>query len=189
MSAGGKTVCLGVIVGVKGLKGEVKIKTFTAAPEDIAAYGPLHTARGQTFDVSVLGAVDDVVTARIAGVADRTAAEALKGLELFVDRAALPQTDDGTFYHADLIGLPVVLADGEEVGKVVAVHNYGGGDVLEVEERQGHKTALLPFTADVIVQVDLAAGRVVVNPMPGLFDEDGGPAGEDGDREADGHAA
>jgi 16S rRNA processing protein RimM len=186
VSAGGKAVCLGVIVGVKGLKGEVKIKTFTEVPEDIAAYGPLRTAQGRTLAVSVLNAVDDVVTARVAGVSDRTAAEALKGLELFVDRTALPAPEDGTFYHTDLIGLAVAVAAGEVVGKVVAFHNYGGGDVMEVEETQGHKTALLPFTADVIAEIDLAGGKVVINPMPGLFDD----AGPDGDgEEADGHAA
>ena len=185
MSAGSKAVCLGVIVGVKGLKGEVKIKTFTGNPEDIAAYGPLRTARGQTLEVSVVNAVDDMVTARIAGITDRSAAEALKGFELFVDRAALPQTEDGTFYHADLVGLPVAFTDGTVVGKVAAFHNYGGGDVMEVEQIEGAKTALLPFTADVIAQIDLAGGKVVINPMPGLFDDDGDGESE----EADGHAA
>ena len=188
MSAGDKAVCLGVIVGVKGLKGEVKIKTFTEVPEDIAAYGPLRTARGKAFEVSVVNVVDDGVTARIAGITDRSAAEALKGLELFVDRAALPQTEDGTFYHADLVGLPVAFADGTVVGKVVAFHNYGGGDVMEVEEVDGAKTALLPFTADVIAAIELG-GKVVINPMPGLFDDGGPEDGADESEEADGHAA
>jgi 16S rRNA processing protein RimM len=185
LSAGGKAVCLGVIVGVKGLKGEVKIKTFTEAPEDVAAYGPLRTARGQTLDLTVVSVAQDVVTAKVSGITDRTAAEALKGLELFVDRAALPETEEGTFYHADLVGLPVATSDGQVVGKVVALHNFGGGDVMEVSEAKdgSQKTALLPFTADVIAHVDMAAGRVVINPMPGLFDD-----GDDGSQ-ADGHAA
>jgi 16S rRNA processing protein RimM len=126
-----------------------------------------------------------VVTARIAGVTDRTAAEALKGLELTVDRAVLPQTEEGTFYHADLIGLPVALANGDVVGKVVAFHNYGGGDVMEIKQPESAKTALLPFTADVIAAVD-PASKVVIHPNAGLFDE--GEAEREGE-ESDGHAA
>lgn len=176
-------VCLGVIVGVKGLRGEVKIKSFTADPVDVAAYGPLTAADGRTLTLAVAHATDDVVVARVEGVADRTAAEALKGLELFVDRAVLPATDDGTYYHADLIGLAVEGVDGAPLGKVTAVHTFGGGDVMEVtaENAKGGKatSALLPFTADVIVSVDLAGGKVTVTPPPGTF-EDGAFEDEEG---------
>lgn len=161
-----------MIVGVKGLKGEVRLKSFTEAPEDVAAYGRLRTKDGRTFAVSVVNVLEDVVIARIDGIADRAAAEALKGLELFVDRAVLPQTDDGTYYHADLIGLAVETTEGETVGKVSAFHNFGGGDVMEVTAEGGGDTGFLPFSEDVIAKVDLPGGKVVITPQPTLFEDE-----------------
>ncbi len=167
------SVCLGVIVGVKGLKGEVRVKSFTEAPEDVAAYGPLKAGDGRTFTLSVVNVLEDVVIARIDGVADRTAAEALKGLELFVDRAVLPKTEGDTYYHADLIGLAVETTEGERVGKVSAFYNFGGGDVMEVTAEGGSDTGFLPFSADVIAKVDIPGGKVVITPQPNLFEDAG----------------
>lgn len=166
-------VCLGVIVGVKGLKGEVRVKSFTEAPEDVAAYGPLKAGDGRTFTLSVVNVLEDVVIAKVAGVSDRTAAEALKGLELFVDRAVLPKTEGDTYYHADLIGLAVETTEGEKVGKVSAFHNFGAGDVMEVTAEGGSDTGFVPFAADVIAKVDIPGGRVVITPRPDLFDREG----------------
>lgn len=164
-------VCLGIIVGVKGLRGEVRVKSFTEAPEDVAAYGPLTASDGRTITLSVVNVLEDVVIATIDGVADRTAAEALKGLELFVDRAVLPETDADTYYHADLIGLAVENTDGEKVGKISAFYNFGGGDVMEVTAAGRNDTGFLPFNAEVIVKVDIPGGKVVITPSPGLFED------------------
>ena len=177
-------VCLGVIVGVKGLKGDVRIKSFTEHPADVAAYGPLTSADGRAITLDVVGGVGDVVIAKIAGVTDRTAAESLKGLELFIDRAVLPATEEGTFYHADLVGLAVELENGTAVGRVAALHNYGGGDVMEVAEEQGSRTALLPFTAAVVKLIDVAQGKVVIAAQPDLF---GAAEDRDGEDQDAGH--
>ncbi|MCB2109272.1 MAG: ribosome maturation factor RimM [Rhodobacteraceae bacterium] len=180
-------VCLGVIVGAKGLRGEVRIKSFTADPAGLAAYGPVATEDGaQRFKLKVVGSAKGVVIARIDGVKDRTAAEALKGLELFVERSALPDTGEGEYYHADLIGLAVekVDADGgvpERVGTVTQVMNFGGGDILDVALAAGG-TEMVPFSADAIAEVDLDAGVIKVNALPGLF---GGPDDEKTDETSD----
>jgi 16S rRNA processing protein RimM len=165
-------VCLGVIVGVKGLRGELRVKSFTEAPGDVAAYGPLTASDGRTFNLSVVNVLEDVVIATVEGVADRDGAEALKGLELFVDRAVLPQTEGDTYYHADLIGLAVETTAGERVGKVSAFHNFGGGDVMEVTAEGRTDTGFLPFTGDVIAAVDVVGGKVVIVPTPGLFEDE-----------------
>src|SRR5262249_13887530 len=149
---------LGVIVGAKGLRGEVRIKSFTEDPADVAAYGPVSTDDGRKFTLSVTGAAKGAVIAKVKGVADRNAAEALKGLELYVERSALPEAED-SYYHADLIGLAAVLATGEKLGEVTAVHNFGGGDMIEVR-RDGGQNELIPFTATAVAAVDLAAGKV-----------------------------
>ncbi len=171
MNAAPARVCLGVIVGVKGLRGEVRIKSFTERPSDVAAYGPLTTGDGRAFAITITGAAQGAVIGRVKGVADRDAAEALKGVMLYVDRAALPTTDDGSYYHADLIGLAVERTTGEALGKVKAIHNFGGGDMIEVEIAGG-QTELVPFTVAVIAGVDVAGGKITVNPLPGLFEND-----------------
>jgi len=164
-------VCVGVVVGVKGLRGEVRIKSFTETPADVAAYGPVATDDGRSFQLAVTGAAQGAVIARIKGVADRNAAEALKGLQLYIDRKALPEAGEGTYYHADLIGLAVELIGGKKLGKVAAVHNFGGGDMIDVAMGNG-QSELVPFTAAVVAEVDLTGGRVVLNPLPGLFETD-----------------
>lgn len=177
-------VCLGVVVGAKGLRGEVRIKSFTEDPADVAAYGPVTTADGRAFDVTVVGGAGGVVIARLAGVADRTGAESLKGAELYVPRGALPPPGDGAFYHADLIGAEVRLSTGDVLGRVSALHNFGGGDMMEVGEGRG--SVLVPLTPEVVVELDVAAGRVTVRPVPGLLGpEPGSEPGAESGREMD----
>lgn len=167
-------VCVGAVVGARGLKGEVRIKSFTADPEAVAAYGPVtDKAGGRRFVVRVTGRVKGALIAKFDGVEDRDAAEALKGTELYVPRSALPEAGAGTFYHADLVGLGVTTADGEDLGTVKAVHNFGAGDVLETTGK-GAPGAMLPFTATVVTSVDLEAGRITVAPPPVLSAGDGG---------------
>ena len=126
-------VLLGAVSGVRGLRGDVRIKSFTADPKDLAAYGPLWDADGKiAYSVKVLGQAKGQIIARIKGVGDRTAAEKLKGLQLFIRRSALPAPDDDEFYYMDLVGLTARTIQGETLGTVSAVENHGAGDVLEI---------------------------------------------------------
>ena len=153
------------------MQGAVRIKSFTQAPEDIARYGPLTDEAGdRCFELSLVGAVKGVVLARLSGIEDRDQAEALRGLRLHLPRAALPQTEAEEYYHADLIGLEAVLGDGTWVGRVRAIHDFGAGDTLELA-RPGASPVMVPFTRAVVPSIELAAGRLVLDPPPGLLDE------------------
>jgi len=156
-------VCLGVVVGARGLKGDVRIKSFTEDPYDVAAYGPVQTDDGQSLALTITGEAKGVVIARIKGVADRTQAEDLKGQRLYVPRAALPHTDDEEeYYHADLIGLAVVDETGTECGTVIALYDFGSGDVIDLRLTQG-RTVMLPFTRAAVPEVDVSGGRLVIS--------------------------
>ncbi len=188
MGDAGQSVCLGVIVAPHGVRGAVKIKTFTEVPENIAAYGPLSDEKGRRqFTLRHFRVQGEVVVAHLEGIADRDAAEGLKGLRLFVPRAALPAPEEDEFYLADLVGLAAETADGRRVGTVLAVHDFGAGDVLELRQPIGG-TIFLPFTRAVVPVVDIAGGRLVVDPpaevevkpTPGS-----GSAGQDGEDEGD----
>jgi 16S rRNA processing protein RimM len=157
-------VLLGRISGAHGLKGEVKIATFTAEPEDVAAYGPLASADGSvTFEIASLRhAGGSAVIARLRGVADRNAAERLRGTELFVPRSALPPADEDEYYHSDLVGLSAVSPDGEPLGEIVTVQNFGAGDLLELRLSHGRQTLLVPFESVHVPKVDLEAKRITI---------------------------
>ncbi|MDJ0609420.1 MAG: ribosome maturation factor RimM [Kiloniellales bacterium] len=161
----GSRVCLGAFAGAHGVRGLVRIKTFTEVPEDVAAYGPLSDEAGaRSFQVTVTGRAKGAVLAKVEGVADRDAAEALKGVRLYVDRAALPPPGDAdTFYHADLIGLTAETPGGQSLGQVVAVQDYGSGPLLEVRDR-ARNAAFYPFTRAVVPEIDIAGGRLVIAP-------------------------
>lgn len=168
-------VLLGRIAGAHGLKGEVVVHAYTEYPEDIAAYGPLSDQGGQQeFELAIVRVSDKGVIARIPGIRDRTQAEALKGTELWVPRARLPEAEEGEFYHADLIGLAAVAPDGSPVGTVIAVQNYGASDLLEIRLEGSRRTELVAFTDDFVPEVDVAGGRVVV-----VMSGSGADAGED----------
>jgi 16S rRNA processing protein RimM len=175
-------VTLGVIVGVHGVRGMLRVKSFTVQPEDIAAYGPLKDAAGKSYKLEVTGQAKGVLLVRIVGIGDRNAAEALKGTELLIDRDRLPETDADEFYHADLIGLRADLVAGETLGTVVAVQNFGAGDLLEIRLPDSRKTVLVPFDGASVPEIDLAAGRLLVDPPAGLLDE---ASDEDRKAEAD----
>jgi 16S rRNA processing protein RimM len=166
---------MGVILGAHGIKGEVKVKSFAARPSDIAAYGALSDATNtRSFDLAITGTSDatrGILIARLAGVADRNAAEALKGTELFVARDRLPKLADAEeFYFADLIGLAAVDAAGREFGRIVSVDNYGAGDLLLVAPEGGEdrESFVVPFTKAFVPEVDVTAGRLVLN-LPADF--------------------
>lgn len=147
-----------------GVRGEVRLFAFTQAPEAVLDYGPLTDAAGRrTFRITALRPAKDHFVARLAGVDDRNAAEALTNIDLYVPRDALPQTEDeDTFYHADLIGLRVENEAGEAIGTVTALHDFGAGDVLEYAPAGAARTLMVPFTRLAVPVVDVAGGRIVL---------------------------
>ena len=164
-------VCLGAIAGAHGVRGEVRVLVFTAAPEAIGDYGDVATEDGaHSFRLTVVRRLPrGMVLARLAGVDDRDAAEALKGVRLYVPRDRLPPPPEDEFYHADLIGLAARTAEGIDLGTVTAVHNFGGGDVLEISPTRG-ASVMLPFTPEVVPEVDIDGGTVTVEPPPGMLE-------------------
>jgi len=174
-SSPAERVCVGAVAGARGLKGEVRIKSFTAEPDGVAAYGPVSTETGEReFEVRVVARVKGLVIARLSGIGDRDAAEALKGTRLYVPRRALPEPEDGSYYHADLVGLRAETETGETLGRVKAVHNFGAGDVIEIgaEGKSTKDGMMLPFTTAVVPEVDLDAGRLVIRPPAELDAEE-----------------
>ena len=156
-------ILLGRIAGAHGLKGEVLIQSFAKVPESIAAYGPLSDAEGgKTFTITRTKPTAKGVLARLAGIGDRSAAEALTGVELYVARARLPPPAEDEFYHADLIGMLAVDPEGQLLGRISAVHNFGAGDLIEIRLAVSGKFELVPFTTGTVPTLDVAAGRAVV---------------------------
>ena len=165
-------VCVGAIAGAFGVRGEVRLKSFTAQPEAMAAYGPLWTEDGRrSFTLRLSRGVKGGMAGRLSGVETREDAEALRGTRLYADRAALPSLPDDEFYHADLIGLAAQDTGGAPLGTVAAVLNHGAGDILELRRPGGGGSLLVPFTRAAVPTVDLAAGVVVIDPPEGLFDD------------------
>jgi len=179
-------VTLGVIAGVHGVRGLVRVKSFTEDPDDIVAYGPLKDAAGKSYELEVTGRAKGMLLVRIAGVSDRNQAEALKGTELQIDRDRLPEADEDEFYHADLIGLRAEMVAGEGLGQVVAVQNFGAGDLLEIRLDGSRKTVLVPFNGEVVPEIDLDAGRLVIDPPAGLLEDEVEASGADTGAEGSG---
>ena len=155
-------VCVARIGAAHGVRGAVKLWTFTQDPLAVQSYGPLMTIDGaRQFEIANLREAKDHLVATFKGVATRNDAEKLNGIELYVPREKLPDTDDDEYYHADLIGLAAVNAADEPLGRVVAIHNFGAGDIIEIAPAKG-ATMLLPFSNAVVPTVDIAGGRVVI---------------------------
>jgi len=155
-------ICVARIGGAHGVRGAVKLRTFTQDPLAVKAYGPLRTKDGaRQFEVTHARQAKDHLVATFKGVTSREEAERLNGIELYVAREKLPDADKGEYYHADLIGLTAVTAADAPLGRVVAIHNFGAGDIIEIAPPTG-ATMLLPFTNAVVPTVDLANGRVVI---------------------------
>jgi 16S rRNA processing protein RimM len=163
MTANARRILLGRIVAAHGIRGDVVIESYTGVPADIAAYGPLATeGGGKPLTITVVRATPKGVIARVSGVADRNGAEALRGTALYAARDQLPPAQEGEYYHADLVGLRAEDESGATIGSVVAMQNYGAGDLLEVRLEGERATELIPFTDTFVPIVDIAAGRVVV---------------------------
>lgn len=157
-------ICVARIGAAHGVRGELRLWPFTEDPLAVMTYGPLTTKDGaRTFEIVRARQTKDHLVATLKGVTSRNDAERLNGIELYIARDALPPTDDDEYYHADLIGLAAVRADDSEIGKVVAMHNFGAGDIIEIGTFKG-PSLMLPFSNAVVTHVDLAVGRIVVEP-------------------------
>ncbi|MGC2714191.1 MAG: ribosome maturation factor RimM [Pseudolabrys sp.] len=159
-------ICVARIGAAHGVRGEVKLWSFTEDPAAVAHYGPLETQDGtRCFEIEALRAAKDHFVARIAGVNDRDAAENLRNIELYIPRARLPKIEEAdTFYHADLVGLDAITPDGARVGTVHALHNFGAGDIIEIAPAEGGDPLMLPFNETTVPKIDVAARQVVVVP-------------------------
>ena len=163
-------ICVGAISGAYGVQGEVRIKSFCAQPDDIEAYSPLTTEDGsRSFALALIRPMKNGFVARIAEVAPKEQADALKGTQLFAQRDQLPGLPDDEFYYTDLVGLEVFDTGGTLLGRVKSVQNHGASDLLELHQAGATATVLLPFTKTVVPTVDLATGRIVADPPEGLF--------------------
>ena len=164
-------ICVARIGAAHGVRGEVKLWTFTEEPFAVTRYGPLSTKDGaRQFEVTQAREAKDHLVATLKGVTTRNEAERLNGIELYVARGKLPATEADEYYHADLIGLAAVTATNEPLGEVIAIHNFGAGDIIEIAPPTG-ATIMLPFSNAVVPTVDLAAGRVVIE-LPEEVDGD-----------------
>jgi 16S rRNA processing protein RimM len=164
-------ICVARIGAAHGVRGAVKLWTFTEDPLAVQRYGPLMTKDGvRQFEVTHAREAKDHLVATLKGVVTREDAERLNGVELYIARDMLPATDEDEYYHADLIGLAAVTAANEPLGRVIAIHNFGAGDIIEIAPPHG-PTMLLPFTNAVVPTVDIAGGRVVIE-LPAEIDGD-----------------
>jgi 16S rRNA processing protein RimM len=167
-------ICVARIGAAHGVRGAVKLWTFTEDPLAVKHYGPLSTKDGaRQFEVTHVREAKDHLVAMLKGVATREDAERLNGIELYIARDKLPETDEDEYYHADLIGLAAVNAANEAIGRVIAIHNFGAGDIIEIAPASG-PTLLLPFTNAVVPTVDLANRRVVIE-LPQVIEGDDAP--------------
>ena len=163
-AAPGARVCVAEIGAAHGIAGEVRLRAFTTDPLAVTQFGPLQAEDGRAVAIAAVRPGKDCLIARLAGVADRSAAERLRNVKLYVAREKLPAIDEPeTWYHADLVGLAAIGPDGAALGHVVAVQNFGAGDLLEIAPAAGGPTLLLPFTDAAVPVVDVPGGRVVVN--------------------------
>lgn len=158
----GNLVELGVIVGAKGIKGEVKIRSFTRFPEDLVSYGTLQDKSGNEYVIHIRSVVKDQVTASIAGVCDRNKAEKLRSTSLFVERSKLPPAEEDEYYHNDLIGLPVYLEDDTPFGTFISIHNYGAGDIVTVKTLSGEEE-LFPFTKAIFPVIYIKQQKITLS--------------------------
>ncbi len=162
------------------MTGAVRIKSFTAEPGDVATYGPVSDEDGErVFEIEIIGRTKDAVIARLEGVGGRDRAQALRGTRLYVPRAMLPPTGEDEFYHGDLLGLAAELADGAPLGEVTGILTVGETDVLEIDRGGDLPAALVPFTRETAPLVDIAGGRIVLDPPPGLLDAEDDQFGDD----------
>jgi 16S rRNA processing protein RimM len=163
-------ICVGAISGAFGVRGEIRLKSFCAVPDEIEEYSPLTSEDGTAqYSLYLTRAIKNGFAARLSGVETKEDADAMKGVRLFAHRDQLPKLPDDEFYHADLIGLEVYDTGGALLGRVKEVLNHGASDLLEIHGQGLKSTVLLPFTLAAVPTVDLEAGRIIADPPEGLF--------------------
>lgn len=174
MSVKDNRICLGAIVGVHGIKGEVKVKSWTETDKDVGAYGVLENEDGsKSFTLRVTGHSKELLRCKIKGVDDRNAAEALIGTRFYVNRDVLPKLADEEFYQADLIGCDVLQqSDHQKVGTVSGIYNFGAGDILEICLIDSKKTEMLPFTKEYVPDICIDKGFITVTSILMNFAKD-----------------
>ena len=180
-----RKLCVGVITAPRGVQGQVRVKSFTAEPDGIVHYAPLTNAEGSAeYRLEIVGHAKGILLARVEGIKNREDAETLRGVELFVDRDVLPDAEDeDDFYYADLIGLSAILPNGGVYGTVKAMHDFGAGDMIELS-LNGSGNIILPFTKVVVPEVDIANGRIVVDPPEMFGDPEPAQQNENGEEDA-----
>ena len=166
-------ICVGAIAGAFGVKGEVRLKSFTSIPEAIADYAPLLTEEGEKkFDVVITGEIKNGLSARMSGVISKEEADKLKGTRLFVPRERLPELPEDEYYHTDLIGLIVQNLQGSNIGRIKSVLNHGASDLLEIVNKRDNNSVLVPFTREIVPKVDIKNSIVIIDPPKGLLNND-----------------
>jgi len=163
-------VLLGEIGAAQGLKGEVRLHSFTEEKAAITAYGPLEDETGHVIEIEALRATPKALIARVKGVTTREGAEALTGTKLYIPRSRLPEREEEEWYHAELIGLAALDRDGVTIGTVVAIQNFGAGDLLELAPANGGPTVLIPFTRETVPEIDVEGERLTLVPPAGLLE-------------------
>lgn len=180
MTEDAKRICLGAIVGVHGIKGEVKVKSFTEYAEDIDRYGDVEDEAGsRKFKIKVTGHSKELLRVKIKGIDDRNAAFALKGTGLYVDKGVLPELEEEEFYHTDLIGLEARNKNSEFIGEVVGIYNFGAGDMLEIKTSELGKSEMLPFTKEYVPTVNIKDGYIIVSSLLAFTEDGDEPVEED----------
>ena len=157
-------ILLGVVGGAHGIKGEVRIKSLTEDPTDIKAYGPLFDAKGNKYTIRTARIQKNVVVVTINEISDRNGAELLNGTELFVDRSALPADDEDEFYQSDIVGMAVESVDGAAIGTVIAFHDFGAGEVIEIKPERG-SSVMIPFSEAAVPDIDVERRVMLVEPL------------------------
>jgi 16S rRNA processing protein RimM len=170
LSAKDERVLLGEFGAAQGLKGEVRIRSFTADETAIASYNPLEDERGRAIEIESVRVTPKALIARVRGVTTREGAEALTGIKLYISRTRLPAREEEEWYHADLIGLAALDREGTSLGVIVAVHNFGAGDLLEMKPASGGATLLVPFTRETVPEIDVEGGRLTLVPPEGIME-------------------
>jgi 16S rRNA processing protein RimM len=162
---------IGVIVGPQGIRGQFKVKPFTSTPQSLSAYGPVTMDNSQQLTLQILSVnAKGLAVVRAKGVATRDAAEALRGVTLYVERDCLPDIDDCEFYHADLLGMIVTRHDGVHLGTLLAIHDFGAGEIAELSPDNG-PTIMLPFGVGRLIAVDMEAKEICLSVPDGLLDD------------------
>ncbi len=167
-------ICLGAFAGAHGVRGEVRVKTFTQDPMDLAAYGPVQTEDGaQHFEITAIKPDKLGARVRLAGITTREQAQSLKGTRIYIARTALPASDDDDdFYHADLLGLVALDAQGNAWGRVIGVHNFGAEDLLEIQPDDKSDTQFIPFTKEYVPEIRLDKNALTALPVHMVAPED-----------------